>query len=177
MSNKRILIAYSTTDGYTQKICQRLCQVIERQNQNVSVMPIGDVQDSDLNSYGKIVIGASIRYGKHSKEVYDFIKRNKQTLDSKPNAFFSVNVVARKPAKNRPDTNPYMKKFLKQITWQPKQLAVFAGKINYQLYSFRDKQIIRLIMWLTNGPTDPATNVEFTDWGQVDAFGKIVSGM
>ena len=65
-------------------------------------MPIGDVQDSDLHSYSKIVIGASIRYGKHSKEVYDFIKRNKQALDSKPNAFFSVNVVARKPAKNRP---------------------------------------------------------------------------
>lgn len=177
MSNKRILIAYSTTDGHTRKICQRLSQVIEWQSKNVSVIPIGDVQDADLNSYGKIVIGASIRYGTHAKEVYEFIKRNKQVLDSKPNAFFSVNVVARKQAKNRPDTNPYMKKFLKQIAWQPKQLAVFAGKINYQLYSFRDKQIIRFIMWITKGPTNPATNIEFTDWDQVDSFGKVILEM
>ena len=151
--------------------------MIEKQYPNISVMPIGDVQDSGLDIYDKIVIGASIRYGKHAKEVYEFIKRNRRALDSKPNAFFSVNVVARKSEKSRPDTNPYMKKFLKQIAWQPKQLAVFAGKINYQLYSFRDRQIIRFIMWITKGPTDPKTNIEFTDWGQVDAFGKTVIEM
>ena len=177
MSKKVILIAYSTTDGFTQKICKQLNQTIEQQGQDVSVIPIGDVVDADLKTYEKIVIGASIRYGKHAKEVYEFIKRNEPVLNNKPNAFFSVNVVARKSAKNQPDTNPYMRKFLKQISWRPRQLAVFAGKINYELYSYRDKQIIRFIMWLTKGPTDPATNIEFTDWAQVESFGKVISEM
>ena len=83
----------------------------------------------------------------------------------------------RKPEKNQPKTNPYLKKFLKQISWQPKELAVFAGKIDYQRYSFRDRQIIRLIMWMTKGPTDPETVVEFTDWKQVETFGQLVSNM
>ena len=98
-------------------------------------------------------------------------------LESKPNAFFSVNVVARKADKCQPETNPYLKKFLKQIAWEPKQLAVFAGKIDYPKYSFWDRSIIRLIMWITKGPTDPNTVKEFTNWEQVEAFGRVISEM
>jgi menaquinone-dependent protoporphyrinogen oxidase len=173
----RILIIYSTTDGHTRKICRHLRQVIEQQDHQVTLMSIDDKPNVDLESFDKIVIGASIRYGKHSKQVYEYIKRNEQILDSRPNAFFSVNVVARKPEKNQPETNPYLKKFLKQISWQPKEVAVFAGKIDYQMYNFRDRQIIRLIMWMTKGPTDPETVVEFTNWKQVERFGQLVSNM
>jgi menaquinone-dependent protoporphyrinogen oxidase len=172
----RILIIYSTTDGHTRKICQRLCQVVEQQHQ-VTLISIDDESNLDLESFDKIILGASIRYGKHHKKVYEFIKRNEQLLDSKPNAFFSVNVVARKPEKNQPETNPYLRKFLKQISWQPKELAVFAGKIDYKKYSFLDRQIIRLIMWMTKGPTDPETVVEFTNWKQVETFGLLVNNM
>ena len=122
-------------------------------------------------------MGASIRYGKHRPQVYAFIKRNEAVLESKPNAFFSVNVVARKPDKCRPETNPYLKSFLKKTTWQPKELAVFAGKIDYQKYNFWDRHIIRLIMWLTKGPTHPDTVAEFTNWAEVDAFAQRISTM
>jgi menaquinone-dependent protoporphyrinogen oxidase len=37
--------------------------------------------------------------------------------------------------------------------------------------------MIRLIMFITNGPTDPETVIEFTDWQQVEAFGRRVSEM
>ena len=173
----RILIIYSTTDGHTRKICRRLCQVVEQLDHQVTLISIDDTANVELESFDKIILGASIRYGKHHKNVYDFIKGNEQLLDSKPNAFFSVNVVARKPEKNRPETNPYLRKFLKQISWQPKELAVFAGKIDYRKYSFLDRQIIRLIMWITKGPTDPDTVVEFTNWKQVEDFGLLVSNM
>jgi len=172
-----ILIIYSTTDGHTRKICSHLQRVIENQSNRVTVVSVIDAGEFDLDSFDKIVIGASIRYGKHSPEIYAFIKENSQALDSKSNAFFSVNVVARKPAKNTPETNPYLKKFLKQISWQPKILAVFAGKIDYQKYGFLDRFMIRLIMWMTKGPTDPKTNIEFTDWKQVEEFGRVISEM
>jgi menaquinone-dependent protoporphyrinogen oxidase len=172
-----ILIIYSTTDGHTLEICQRLQRLIEQQGHQVTLTSVDDAPDMQLESFDKIVIGASIRYGKHHKRVYDFIKSNKQILDSKPNAFFSVNVVARKPEKNQPETNPYLQKFLRQIAWRPKELAVFAGKIDYQRYRFRDRQMIRLIMWITKGPTDPETVIEFTDWKQVETFGQLLGNM
>ena len=173
----KILIIYSSTDGHTKKICLRLKQLLETQNDQVTLVSINKANSSDLTSFDKIVMGASIRYGKHSKQTYEFIKDNQETLGGKPNAFFSVNVVARKPKKNTPETNPYLQKFLKQITWKPKKLAVFAGKIEYQKYTFWDRLMIRLIMWMTTGPTDPKTNLEFTDWNQVDEFGEIIHEM
>ena len=175
MSN--IIIIYSTTDGHTREICTRLQEIIKKNNNEVTLIPIEDANEVDLNKFSKIVIGASIRYGKHSKKVYEFINKNEQILDKKPNAFFSVNVVARKPDKNQPETNPYLKKFLSQISWKPKKLAVFAGKIDYQKYTILDRFMIRMIMWITKGPTNPKTNIEFTDWNQVNNFGQLISKM
>jgi menaquinone-dependent protoporphyrinogen oxidase len=37
--------------------------------------------------------------------------------------------------------------------------------------------MIRLIMLMTKGPTDPATVIEFTDWTKVEAFGRVISEM
>jgi menaquinone-dependent protoporphyrinogen oxidase len=79
-------------------------------------------------------------------------------------------VVARKSEKNTPETNPYIKKFLKLSNWSPNKLAVFAGKIDYPKYGFFDRQIIRLIMFITNGPTDTSKSYEFTDWSKVEEF-------
>jgi len=173
----KILIIYSSTDGHTIKICRRLQQVIEERGQRVTLLSVNDGSKVDLQFFDKIVIGASIRYGKHRPRVADFINKNEQLLAGKPNAFFSVNLSARKPDKNRPETNPYIRKFLKQISWRPKKLAVFAGKIDYPRYSFFDRLMIRLIMLITNGPTDPRTVVEFTDWQQVDSFARLISEM
>jgi menaquinone-dependent protoporphyrinogen oxidase len=173
----RILILYSSTDGHTARICDRLRQVIERQAHQVTVISVKDEPHVDLQAFDKIVIGASIRYGKHSAQIVDFMRRNAQLLDRKANAFFSVNIVARKPAKNRPETNPYMRQLLKQIPWRPKALEVFAGKIDYPRYRFLDRLIIRLIMFMTQGPTDPRAVVEFTDWRQVEAFGRRIGEM
>ena len=172
-----ILIIYSTTDGHTGRICERLQAVVETGGHEVVVARIDDDPNVDIQSFDKIVIGASIRYGKHNPQVHTFIARNQAELESKPSAFFSVNVVARKPEKNTPDTNPYVQKFLKQISWRPRNMAVFAGKIDYPRYGFLDKQAIRFIMWMTKGPTDPTAVVEFTNWDAVDEFAHRISEM
>ena len=173
----RILILYSTTDGHTRKICERLQQVLEGEGHRVTLVSVGDEPGVDLRPFDKIVLGASIRYGRHRPYVIEFVNAHRRVLESKPSAFFSVNVVARKPGKDTPATNPYVRKFLRQISWRPRELAVFAGKIDYPKYGFWDRQIIRFIMWITQGPTDPRTVVEFTDWRQVEAFGRIVGAM
>lgn len=173
----KILLIYSTTDGQTRKICEKLQQVIEQQAHEVTVVSIQDEPSIDVSVFDKVIIGASIRYGKHSPLIVNFIEKNRQLLDSKPNAFFSVNVVARKPEKSNPGDNPYLQKFLRRISWKPKELAVFAGKIDYPSYRFFDRLMIRLIMWMTKGPTEPKAIVEFTDWKQVETFGRVLSEM
>jgi menaquinone-dependent protoporphyrinogen oxidase len=170
-----ILIVYSTTDGHTRRLCERIKQVAEKEGHKIDLAVIKDGLDFDSAAFDKIVIGASIRYGKHRPVVYDFIRTNRTKIDSMPNAFFTVNLVARKPEKNQPESNPYLQKFLKKLSWQPQQMAVFAGKIDYPIYTFWDRQIIRLIMWMTGGPTDPKSVIDFTDWNKVDDFGRTIA--
>ena len=173
----KVLILYSTTDGHTIEICKRIKQTVEAKGYRVKLQDLADGPELVSGTFDKVVIGASIRYGKHQPLVSEFIRENQTTLEGYPNAFFSVNVVARKPEKNQPETNPYLQKFLKKIDWQPQLLSVFAGKIDYPSLGFVDKQMIRLIMWITKGPTDPNAIVEFTDWDKVDEFGRMVAEM
>ena len=168
----RLLILYSTVDGQTLRICERMTAVIEALGNEVTLASIDDRDVPDMTAFDKIVVGASIRYGRHRQSVFDFIEANRRTLDAAPTAFFSVNIVARKAEKNRGETNPWVRKFPRQTTWRPPRTAVFAGRLDYPRYRFFDPQMIRLIMWITNGPTDPSTVIEYTDWSAVDAFAR-----
>lgn len=165
------LIIYSTIDGQTLEICRKIKTFAEQMGEQVSLVTLEQAEVLNLADFDKVLIGASIRYGKHRPELYQFVNRNHAVLDTKINGFFTVNVVARKPLKNSPETNPYMQKFLKLSLWQPQQLAVFAGKIDYPKYGLFDRTMIRFIMWMTKGPTDLKGTFEFTDWGKVEAFG------
>ncbi len=169
------LIIYSSVDGHTKKICKKI-EIRISKSDNVHLVSIADIQTIDLASYDKIIIGASIRYGNYRPSLFHFIAENKRILESKMTAFFSVNIVARKLEKNSPDTNPYMKKFLKKSSWKPNYLGVFAGRLDFPNYKFTDKYIIKFIMWITKGPTDTSKTYEFTDWDSVDAFAeKLIS--
>ncbi len=167
--NKKTLILYSTTDGQTVSICEKLKSIINP-SAEVDIFSIYNSKNLKLNDYSQVIIGASIRYGKHKSELYEFIKSHKNELENIKNGFFSVNVVARKKNKNSPQTNPYVQKFLKISSWSPQNIAVFAGKLDYPRYRFIDKQMIRFIMFLTKGPTDTKGVFEFTDWNNVEKF-------
>ena len=164
-------IIYSSTDGQTIKICKRIMSIIG----DSKIVSIDEAKNENLSKYEKVIVGASIRYGKHKPELYEYISENCDHLIDINASFFSVNVVARKPEKNTPLTNPYVQKFLSISQWHPSLIGVFAGKIDYPRYGVLDKFMIRLIMWITKGPTDTKNVYEFTNWDDVDSFAKKIS--
>ncbi len=167
----KIAIFYSSVDGQTKKISNsikdHLCSKCI-----VDLYSIDSCTQEELSQYNFIVVGASIRYGRYRKNLFKFINNNLEMLNSKKSAFFCVNIVARKDDKNRPSTNPYIKKFLRSSPWSPTFLDVFAGKLDYPKYNFFNKNIIRLIMYITKGPTNISMAYEFTDWHKVHLFSK-----
>ena len=171
---KNILVLYSTTDGHTLTICKRIKNYLN-QIANINLISLINYKKEELENYDIIIIGASIRYGKHNPKVKEFVINNIQLLKNKQNAFFTVNVVARKTNKNTPETNPYLIKFLNSISWKPDIVDVFAGRLDYPSISFWDRQMIRLIMYMTKGPTDTKKTYEFTDWQRVESFAHKIS--
>ena len=163
-------IIYSSVDGQTLKICNKLKYELLQNNQKADLFSIEDFAE-DITNYNRIIIGSSIRYGVHNTKIIGFINTHKAQLDAIKTAFFSVNLVARKPEKRAADTNPYVIKFFKTIDWTPTLVEVFAGKLDYKKYSFFDRIMIQFIMWMTKGPTKTSTEIEYTDWDRVKAFG------
>ena len=168
MSKNAILI-YSSIDGQTFKISEYLREKCKT-SISFEMKPISEAKNMSLNEYEIIIIGASIRYGKHSSEIAKLVKNNLEAFNNKKTAFFSVNAVARKPGKDLSSNNPYVIKFLKKTKWKPNIAAVFAGKIDYPKYKFFERMIIRFIMFITKGPTNTSKSYEFTDWLKVDEF-------
>ncbi|UOY08028.1 menaquinone-dependent protoporphyrinogen IX dehydrogenase [Muricauda sp. SCSIO 64092] len=173
---KKIAILYASVDGQTLKISNTLGSQLQKSHHSVDLFPVGAF-DGDVKAYDLFVIGASIRYGVHDKRIIDFINTQKTQLDSVKTAFFSVNLVARKPEKNAPDTNPYVIKFFKTIDWNPTLVTVFAGKLDYKKYPFFDRIMIQFIMWMTKGPTNKNAEIEYTDWKKVEEFGEQLNGL
>lgn len=174
---KKTLIIYSSVDGQTKKIATVISDKAKEKGLQVTLVSLTDVGTVSLIDFDNIVLGAAIRYGKHNKKVHQFVKANKFLLESKANAFFSVNVTARKEGKDIPETNTYINKFIQTTAWQPQNLAVFAGRIHYKKYNFFDRNMIKFIMKLTKGPTANDTNIEFTDWNKVSKFCDVIYTM
>jgi len=171
-----ILLLHYGVYGHTRQICERLRSELADLGHRAEVVPLAGGH-ADPAAYDVIVIGASIRNGKHNPAVVDFIRANRALLESRASAFFSVNLVARKPAKNTAETNPYVKAFIARSPWKPKLVGVFGGDLDYQRYGFMDRHIIRLIMTITGGPTDLKTKVDYTDWDKVRAFAGQVAAL
>ncbi|OCG25493.1 hypothetical protein A9G11_02180 [Gilliamella sp. wkB108] len=166
----KVLLLYTTHEKQTLKIMQRIKTRLDEKFDCDLIELLPDTQ-VDLAKYQAALLGCSIRYGFYSKVMKKFIDNNYQKLNSMPSAFFGVNVVARKPNKNTPETNLYTKKFLAKIAWKPTITAVFAGALYYPQYNWFDRNMIRFIMWLGKGDTDVTKPViEYTDWSKVDEF-------
>ena len=86
---KKNLLIYSSTDGQTKNICNRI-QSFSNKEVSSKVIKIENVDSENLENYNKIIVGASIRYGKHNKEVFKFIEKNKNILKNKKTAFFQL---------------------------------------------------------------------------------------
>ena len=172
----KVGIVYATVDGHTKKISTEIKAILDEKFGTVPMYTIEEF-DKPVEEFDLLIIGSSIRYGVHNEDIIKFLNTNESELDKIKTAFFSVNLVARKPEKNTAETNPYVVKFFKKITWRPTTTGVFAGMLDYQKYTYFDRMMIRLIMWMTKGPTDPKAKVEYTDWNKVKTFAESLKNL
>jgi menaquinone-dependent protoporphyrinogen oxidase len=165
----RVLMPVWSEYGQTKRICERVRAELAPRGHSAEIVPIQQCnpRPGDCDA---ILIGASIRHGKHDPSVMQFIMSHRALLESMPSAFFSVSLIARKPTRNTPETNPYVKAFVSRSPWKPRLVGVFGGELDYQRYGLFNRYVIRLIMTINGGPTDLKTKVEFTDWEEVGRF-------
>jgi menaquinone-dependent protoporphyrinogen oxidase len=166
------VLYYATRDGQSRRIAEH---IFGRLAQSETLSPPKDLAVTppavaDLATASVIVLVAAVRYGRHLPEADRFLAAYRSLASPPPLALASVNLTARKPAKTTATGNAYLRKVIARHRLAPALAVAFAGRLDYRSYGWLDRQIIRFIMLLTRGPTDPDTNVEYTSWPAVDEF-------
>ncbi len=170
---------YATRDGQSRRIAERIAERLGERE--IDTLPrdlaLGMPSPSYLESTDLVVLVAAIRYGKILPEARDFLATY-QKLQPKPKlVFLVVNLTSRKPGKETPEGSVYIRKAIKQYGLAPLYARAIPGRLDYQRYTWRDRQLIRFIMFLTGGPTDPATSIEYTPWDVVDGIGHKIADL
>lgn len=165
-----ILIVYASRDGHTRSITQRMQQRLDDRGAEVRLVDVHSASDLDPSAFRIVAVGGSVVYGKHDPQLAAFLADNAGRLSDCRTAFFSVNLIARKPEKRTIEGNVYVRKFLDALPVKPDHVEIIAGKLDYPSYGFLDRIMIQLTMKFTDGPTDRSTVIDYTDYDQVDAF-------
>jgi menaquinone-dependent protoporphyrinogen oxidase len=167
----RILLLYSTVEGQTARIAQRIAQELRDRGHAVEAREAGvNGQTLDLSAYEAVLIGASIHYGRHPAHLRTLVRRHREALAARPGAFFSVSLSAGGPGAKPAAARRYVERFLSQAGWRPQQTATFAGALPYSKYGALKRLVMIAFVGLAGGDTDTSRDYEYTDWDAVRRF-------
>ena len=163
---------YATHDGQSRMIAERIALRVTESGSPIEVVDLDrHVPGHDeLAAAEGIVLVAAVRYGHHLPQADRLLAACRDLPESVKLAVVSVNLSARKPGRDTAEGNPYLGKWLKRRKITPTLATAIAGRLDYPRYGWFDREMIRLIMRITGGPTDPGTQITYTDWDKVDAF-------
>lgn len=174
-----VLVLYRSRRGHTARIARHICSAIVDAGGHAEMMDVVEAVNEgvDLGDYDVVALGAPVYYGTYDDVLFEFIEDRLDTLRATPHSFFNVSVTARTPEKATVEGNRYMQKFLEASPWQPRDLKVLAGKVDYPSWGPLDTLAIQMIMKFTGGPTDRTTVIDYTDWEDVAAYGRHLLGL
>lgn len=165
-----ILILYGTTEGHTARIAEHMAGVARARGHPVETRHAKKLpRDFSWESFGAVIIGASVHYQKHQKYMQHLVKRNLESLQHIPSAFFSVSGAAAQSIK---PAEKFVEDFLQETGWQPNKIGIFAGAILYTQYGLFKRLFMKKIMKSKGGPTDTSQDYEYTDWDSVTRFAE-----
>ena len=157
-----VLVAYYSHAGHTARIARTIMETIVAEGHGCDMVDMmeGVREGVDWAKYDIVIVGSPIVYGVYNKIVWEFCSMYKNEIESRPNSFFNVTVVARSPEKATPEGNRYLQKFVKRSAWKPRDLKCFAGKVDYPNWNFFERMMIRIIMKIrASQSTTPTTTM------------------
>ena len=178
----RVLIVFATREGQTAKIAERIATGIGAAGHEVELIDASDRTTAaavDPKRFQLLVFGASMHAGGIEKELVDFIKAYRSTIESLPRALFLV--LLRAATKDAALRERWLAdardKVARQIPVSFGEIEMIAGTLAYSRYSWPMKLIMRRIARQAGQETDMRRDYEYTDWAQVDAYAdRLVTG-
>ena len=171
---------YATRDGQSQRIAEH---IFRRLNDGDTFSTPRDLAVAQLRrspsraAASVIVLVAAVRYGRHLPEADRFLAPIARCRAAPARAR-----IGQSHGPQAGEDDPNRQSLFAQDDCAPSPDAdawpspLPAGSITDAIVGC-DRQIIRFIMLLTGGPTDPATSIEYTSWRAVDDFADRIAAL
>jgi menaquinone-dependent protoporphyrinogen oxidase len=165
----RILIAYASHYGQTEKIAKQLAAHLRQQGHEVALANARTTELPAPNGYDLVVLGSRVEAGHHASQIRKYIREHIAALETMPTAFFSVSMAAAGPHAGL-DPDGYLETTFSDLSWRPSRAIAFAGGLPYRKYGFIMRFIMKRISRAAGRTTDTSQNHEMTDWDAVRRF-------
>jgi menaquinone-dependent protoporphyrinogen oxidase len=169
----RVLIVYGTTEGQTRKVATFLADRFLAKSHSVTVVDADKPPAAlDAAAYDAIVVAARVHSGRYPASVRRFVRRNRQTLMTKPSAFVSVSMMAARGTAKAPKALArYVARFARKTGWTPRHVHHAAGARFYARQSGFGRWILQRIDSSAFGKSvDVSRDHEWTDWDALAGF-------
>jgi menaquinone-dependent protoporphyrinogen oxidase len=178
MASARVLIVYGSSYGQTEKIAERLRNLLTAGGCDV-VLFRGDAVPEwlCLGDFDGVIVGGSVIGGNYQDYIERFARAHHAALNRLPSAFFGVSGAAGSPsAEGQAEAVRTLELFLARVGWRPRLTASFAGAMAYSRYNPFLRFVMRR-MARKNGERDTRHDREYTDWSQVQDFARHFSAL
>lgn len=167
-----ILVAYGSTEGQTRKIAEFIAQRLRIRGHRVDLVDTATPAAQQIAPhYQAAIVGGSLHQQRHQRPLEHFLKDNQVWLASMPVALFSVSLAAAlDDIDSRLEARRLLDELADETGLKPRAVRCIAGALRYTQYDYLKRQLMRMIARHYGRPTDPAKDVEYTDWNDVGAF-------
>ena len=169
----RILIAFASSYGHTQRVAAALAADLRRTGHTIELADAMVAFPPPVEDYDAVVLASRVQFGVHARQIAEYIAANREALTSVPSYFVSVSMSA---AHGGADPNGYLARLFATTRWQPREAVAIGGGLPYRDYGPITRFVMKQITRRGGGPTDTRQNHDCTDWSQVHAFASRIAG-
>ena len=168
----RILIAYATTDGQTERIVRYIGEILRERRAVADIVELKKHgPNPDPTRYDQVIVAASVHAGGYQSGMRKWAARHARELNGKPTIFVSVCLgVLEHSAKTDAALDEILRKMSSETGWKPGQVKVVAGALMYRHYNWLKRWMMRRIVAKAHGDVDTSRNYEYTDWADLHRF-------
>jgi menaquinone-dependent protoporphyrinogen oxidase len=165
----RVLLAYHTAEGQTEKVAERIAATLRAAGADVEVARAEDRPGPA--GFDLVIAGDSVHAGRHSRALSRWLARHADDLDGVPLALFQVSLTSASAEEDRAaEAHRLLQRLLDATGVDPDVVGLFAGALAYTRYGWLKRKVMTTIASKDGGDTDTSRDHEYTDWDAVEHF-------
>lgn len=165
----RILVAFATVEGQTQKVARFIEEEVRRFGHRVTVIEVSESGAvPSFAEYDRIVLAAPVHERRHPKSFEVLLAGHKRTLAERTSLLISVSLNAAFE-EGREEAQDYVDELKLRTGFEPDRELLLAGAVKNASYDYFQSQVVRHVLLGSHNYAAVEGEQEFTNWQELSA--------